>query len=135
MARLPKSGRLNYLPKAKKDRKPTSDQGFYNLTSWRKVRKIKIKQDPFCEVHLFKNQLVDCTFDMPIDHIVGIETYKGARLDLRNLMTMCDTCHARKSTLEGKYGCLVKTVTVEGENIPAEGERERLIEELCKYIV
>lgn len=135
MTNLPKPKRLNYLPQPKEQqpRQPTSDQVFYNSGPWRRLRKQQIKIAPFCEVHLTKQELIDCTFGTPIDHLVPI-TEGGARLAMENLLTLCETCHSRKSALESKRGCLINTVTADGEKIPAEGERERLIEELAKYI-
>lgn len=130
--KLPRTGRMNYLPKRTNNRNPTSDQDFYNSTAWRKVRLLKIQDQPFCEVHQHVGELIDCTFGQPIDHMVSIAD-NGARLSLANLMTLCETCHNRKSALEGKNGCLVKTFELEGELYPAKGEKERLIEMLAKY--
>lgn len=131
MANLPKYTRPRRLPEKK--RVPTSDQSFYNSTAWRTLRVVHLHDNPLCEVCLASNKLVDCTFGGHIDHIAPISD-GGAKLRTENLMTLCPTCHHRKSGIEQHEQCLVKTRDVEGELIPGDGEKERLIQRLSKYL-
>lgn len=59
---------------------------------WRKVRKLKAAQDPLCEWCKRKGWAVPLAV---VDHIVPIRA-GGARLDLRNLQSLCDRCHGKK---------------------------------------
>lgn len=132
MPTSPPNKRPAYLQK--KTRQPTSDQSFYGSKLWRKTRKQHIYQNPLCEVHLSLDKYVDCTFGGHVDHITPTEQ-GGALLDDRNLMTLCPSCHNRKSGIEMHEKCLVQTTeTVEGL-IPAAGEKEKVIERLAKYLV
>ena len=129
MPNLPKSSRPAYLPDITQERKATSDQRLYHSERWQSVRWNQILRVPYCEVHQSAGVLVDCTQNAPVDHIVPI-TAGGAELDERNLMTLCKSCHDRKSGFERHEKCLVEAQ--EGENglIPAEGSKTALIERL-----
>lgn len=133
MPNLPKSRRPAYLPTIDRERTPTSDQRFYHSDEWQRVRWNQILRVPYCEVHQAAGVLVDCTQYAPIDHIVPISA-GGAPLDERNLMTMCKSCHDRKSGFERHEKCLVATDGQEGEKIPAEGSKTALIERLKRIL-
>ena len=133
---------LNRPKKKKLPRRPTSDRSFYSSKTWRKTRALKIAKDPFCEVHLHLKEYVDCTFNCPVDHPVPI-TALGHYTDERNLMTLCVSCHERKSSMESRLGCLVEVLELKGDEIigqgenvfiPFPGERERLIKLLASKI-
>ena len=133
MPNLPKYTRpAQARPKA--PRRPTSDQKFYNSTGHLINRKQYIQENPLCEVHLSIDRYVDCTFGGVLDHIVGLPS-NGAKFNPENLMTLCPECHNRKSGLEQHESCLVQYREVEGENVPCEGEKQRIIERLAKYLV
>lgn len=132
MPTSPPNKRPAYLQK--KTRQPTSDQSFYGSKLWRKTRKQHIYQNPLCEVHLSLNQYVDCTFGGHVDHITPTEQ-GGALLDERNLMTLCPSCHNRKSGIEMHEKCLVQTTETAEGLIPAHGEKEKVIERLANYLV
>jgi len=132
MPTSPPNKRPAYLQK-KPDRRPTSDQGFYNSPLWRKSRKQHIYSNPLCEVHLSLDQYIDCTFGGHVDHITPTEQ-GGALLDPENLMILCPSCHNRKSGIETHEKCLVKVTETSEGLIPAQGEKERLIERLAKYL-
>lgn len=106
-------------PDPPKQRQPTSDQATYRSTSWRKVRRMQIATFPYCQAHWQKGELIDCTFDSPVDHVIPID-HGGAKYDERNLLTLCPSCHNRKSALEKHYGVLVASQESESGLIPAE---------------
>ena len=133
MPNLPKSSRPAYLPGIKQERKATSDQRLYHSARWQSVRWNQILRVPYCEIHQAAGVLVDCTQNAPVDHIVPV-TFGGAELDERNLMTLCKSCHDRKSGFERHERCLVEVQGEEGEFIPAEGAKMGLIERLKQRI-
>ena len=66
---------------------------FYQSTPWRKLRKMKLDQDPVCEICRKQGKLTPAQM---VDHIVPINK-GGAPLDLDNLQSLCNACHAVKS--------------------------------------
>ena len=74
-------------------------QRFYNRVNsglrgydhaWHKVRKIKIRHDPCCQICEQHN--VD-TIATVVHHIKEIETHPELRLVMSNLMSLCHDCH------------------------------------------
>lgn len=101
MAYMPKKQPRRGYQAERSPRKPTSDQGFYNSTQWRNTRRIHITKNPVCEVCEQPGN--------PVDHIVPVDQ-GGERLRNENLMTLCDSCHNRKSGMEGHKGVLIATM-------------------------
>ena len=66
---------------------------FYQSTAWRKLRAIKLDENPMCEECARSGRLTPAQM---VDHIVPINK-GGAELDLDNLQSLCNACHARKS--------------------------------------
>lgn len=66
---------------------------FYQSTAWRKLRALKLEQEPMCEECLKEGRLIPARM---VDHIVPINK-GGASLDIDNLQSLCNVCHARKS--------------------------------------
>ena len=66
---------------------------FYQSTAWRKLRAIKLNEEPMCEECARLGRLTPAQM---VDHIVPINK-GGAGLDMDNLQSLCNTCHARKS--------------------------------------
>lgn len=66
---------------------------FYQSTAWRKLRAVKLEQEPMCEECLKVGRLTPAQM---VDHIVPINK-GGAGLDMDNLQSLCNACHARKS--------------------------------------
>ena len=62
-------------------------QGFYNSGRWRKVRLMKLKQDPLCEI--CRPEIVLGT---TVHHIKEIKD-GGDPYDIDNLQTVCASCH------------------------------------------
>ena len=72
-------------------------QAFYNSAEWRGARERHRREHPLCEECLRNGMIRPATL---VDHIIPIRQ-GGARLDDRNLQSLCDTCHNRKSIEEG----------------------------------
>ena len=66
---------------------------FYQSTAWRKLRAIKLDENPMCEECARSGRLTPAQM---VDHIVPINK-GGAELDIDNLQSLCNACHARKS--------------------------------------
>ena len=114
-------------------RTPTSSQAWYRTKAWRKVRAQKLLVDPVCEVHKSVGILIDCTSNSPIDHIIRIDpSIGGATTDERNLMTLCTTCHERKSSMESRNFMIDWDLNEYGEKIPKPSGRELIITILAK---
>ena len=73
-----------------------SNTKFYQSTAWRKLRKVKLEQDPLCEECLKKGIHTPAKV---ADHIVPINQ-GGAALNITNLQSLCDRCHNVKSAKE-----------------------------------
>ena len=66
---------------------------FYQSRKWRTLRALKLQKDPLCEECMRKGMLVPAQM---VDHIVPINK-GGASLDLNNLQSLCNHCHAVKT--------------------------------------
>lgn len=75
----------------------TLSRTFYKTKEWQELRKIKLRQSPFCE-ECKKNGTI--VVGKIVDHIVPIKQ-GGAPYDINNLQTLCWSCHSRKSIEEG----------------------------------
>lgn len=74
-----------------------SNTKFYQSTAWRKLRAIKLEQQPLCEECLSRGIHTPAKV---ADHIVPINR-GGAALNIENLQSLCDRCHNVKSAKEG----------------------------------
>lgn len=66
---------------------------FYQSRKWRTLRALKLQKDPLCEECMRKGMLVSAQM---VDHIIPINK-GGAPLDLNNLQSLCNHCHAVKT--------------------------------------
>lgn len=98
------------------------NQKFYNSKAWRSLRKTYIEEHPLCAVSYATGRLAAGEV---IDHIIPINE-GGARLDRRNLMTLTNTWHNKKSGMERHKKILVEWEIVDGEKIPV--NRNEIIE-------
>lgn len=94
MPKLKRTTSRPWLPK----RKPFEgyrhhNTEFYQSTAWRKLRAVKLEQEPMCEECLQAGRITPAQM---VDHIVPINK-GGAGLDMDNLQSLCNACHARKS--------------------------------------
>jgi 5-methylcytosine-specific restriction protein A len=65
--------------------------GFYKTTAWKKLRKMKLAEEPLCRICGAAGRVVD--------HIQQISR-GGLRYDMDNLQTLCSPCHDRKRVEE-----------------------------------
>ena len=69
---------------------------YYNDSNWRKLRLIKLKNNPLCE-KCFENEII--TPATQVHHITSFMTGINSDekmilfLDYNNLMSICDSCH------------------------------------------
>ena len=76
------------------------NQEFLHSSSWRKCRaRILARDDHTCQFHLFIGQ-VRKGKHFPVDHIVPRQVAPEREYDETNLLTLCPSCHNRKSRLE-----------------------------------
>ena len=66
---------------------------FYQSRRWRALRALKLAKDPLCEECMQKGMLIPAQM---VDHIVPINK-GGAPLDMNNLQSLCNHCHAVKT--------------------------------------
>ncbi len=66
---------------------------FYQSTAWRRLRTVKLEQQPMCEECERQGKITPAQL---VDHILPINK-GGASLDIENLQSLCNTCHNRKS--------------------------------------
>lgn len=69
--------------------------------AWRKLRAIKLRQDPLCCVHQLRGHTVPATV---VDHIVPVGIDPAKRLDLDNLRSLCERCHNEHTARTRGFG-------------------------------
>ena len=74
------------------------NQSFYSSTCWRKRRYGYLAKFPLCKMCLDKGRT---TAGKYVDHITPIRQ-GGDKFDYSNLQTLCTSCHASKSSKDGK---------------------------------
>lgn len=118
------------LPPATHENHQPND--FYKSPAWRKLRVIHLRANPLCAACEAIGILTDCTKYRKgaIDHIIGIR-FGGALLHPLNLMTLCASCHARKSKLE-RDGLILPSYGEDGERLPGANARQRAIQAINK---
>lgn len=94
MPTIKKSQRRPWQPERKPfERFRHHNTAFYQSTPWRRIRAMKLEQQPMCEECERRGRLTPAQM---VDHIVPINK-GGAPLDMDNLQSLCNACHARKS--------------------------------------
>ena len=74
-----------------KHRDPRSDK-FYHSGEWKKASNQAMIRDHFiCQRHLKNKKIVSAEM---VHHIIPIKIDWSKRLDLDNLVCLCDSCHA-----------------------------------------
>jgi len=113
-------------PWNKKKKRPTEsgrhDTKFYKRKLWLNIRQQKLWMNPYCEISEAYGKLFDGEH---VDHIVP-RSKGGSDIDPRNLMTLTEVLHGKKSGLERVRGCLVDTKMTKGGLVPV--RREEIIE-------
>ncbi len=93
MPTIKKSVRRPWQPERKaQEGRIHSNTKFYQSPAWRKLRALKLEQNPLCEQCGMKSAKV-------ADHITPINQ-GGEPLDINNLQSLCHTCHNCKSGRE-----------------------------------
>jgi len=73
---------------------------FYSTALWQKTRKMKLAEQPICEV--CNNALAT-----QVHHLVPIESRMDLALTMTNLQSICQSCHssitAKENRQQGKW--------------------------------
>lgn len=94
MPTIKKSKRRPWQPERKPfERYLHHNTKFYQSTAWRKVRQLKLNQNPLCE-ECEKHGMM--TPAQMVDHIIPINK-GGEPLSMENLQSLCNRCHAVKT--------------------------------------
>ena len=80
----------------------------YNTANWQRLRRAKLQDNPLCELCLRQNRIVPA---VAIDHIVSIKAGGDPFPGLDRLMSLCTSCHNRKTRIVEQQG---KDLTVKG---------------------
>ena len=81
-------------------------QDYYRSKSWRQIRELKLKQDPYCELCMLNGMQTKAHtvhhiikfFDQPTDYIK-----EQLLCDTDNLCAVCDKCHQHIHQQRDKY--------------------------------
>ena len=115
MPTVSSEGRKYWQSSKKYRRHSKPNMKFYNSTSWRKLRALKIATDPLCEVCLENGVLSDGKY---VDHPQRINEGGDLLPDISELKTLCPSCDARKRQKEsrkvgGVESCAQETSTTQ----------------------
>tara|TARA_Y100001973_G_C5109930_1_gene287149 strand:+ start:576 stop:920 length:345 start_codon:yes stop_codon:yes gene_type:complete len=97
MPKLPKAKQRPWIPKKPQHLREVDNASFYNSKRWRALRNYFIQKNPLC---------AQCKRDgkvkgaQCVDHIKPI-SMGGSMIDQKNLQSLCNSCHAKKSGREG----------------------------------
>lgn len=106
MPTLPKSKRRWWMPKKRQEVRQHDNSKFYQSKQWRATRNFYMQTNPLCEQCKRKGIT---TAGQCVDHIKPI-SMGGHQTNSSNLQTLCNSCHAKKSSLEGiEYRKGIKT--------------------------
>ena len=97
MPKLPKAKDRPWIPKLPQFHREFNNASFYNSKRWRSLRKFFIKKNPICVTCKRNNEIVSAKI---VDHVKPI-SQGGSPIDLKNLQSLCEKCHNRKSAIEG----------------------------------
>lgn len=121
-----------YQRKKEPERKPTSDQYFYNSPTWRNARRAFLDSHPnnsLCATCLKQGNIKQATI---VDHVIAI-SQGGARLSESNFMPMCDRCHNKKSGHEAHGFVPDFRRNTDGELIPTLAGIQQVYDKLIKF--
>ena len=97
MPTLPKAKKRSWIKTMPKHTRQHDNSAFYHSKAWRMTRKFYIKDNPLCEMCKRKGET---TAAQMVDHIKQI-SLGGLMLHHSNLQSLCNSCHAKKSAIEG----------------------------------
>lgn len=96
MPKLQSSRHRAWIKKRKRVASFTDNSNFYNSRQWRRLRQYVMQLNPLCK-HCKEKDIIKA--GQCIDHIIPIRM-GGDRLNVKNLQTLCNSCHAVKSGKE-----------------------------------
>jgi len=132
MPTIPNTPRRSYQRKKEAQRKPTSDQEFYNSPVWRKARRSFLDSHPnnsLCAICLKRGDIAPAVI---VDHIIAV-SQGGARLSEDNFMPMCEKCHNKKSGHEAHGFIPDFRRNSDGELIPTLAGIQQVYNKLIKF--
>ena len=97
MPKLPKGKARPWIPKKPQHMREVDNSSFYNSKRWRALRNYYIQMKPLCEQCKRSSNHVKSA--QVVDHIVPI-TMGGSPVDIKNLQSLCNSCHNSKSGIE-----------------------------------
>lgn len=98
-----------------KVRTVTSHDNFYSGRPWRRLRLLKLKLNPLCEVSLRKGIAIEATV---VDHKFPRRFWPELEYDLDNMISMTTTVHNRKRNIESRIHSKADFINIFG----AQGE-------------
>ena len=97
MPTLPKGKKRPWIPEKPKHMREVDNASFYNSKRWRALRNYFIQKNPICKICQSKGIIKGAQC---VDHIKAL-TIGGSQVDINNLQSLCNSCHAKKSSREG----------------------------------
>ncbi len=97
MPTLPKSKSRPWIPKKPKHFRETDNASFYSSKRWKSLRNFFIQKFPICAQCKRNGELNNAQV---VDHVVPIRL-GGSPIDQKNLQSLCNPCHNKKSGMEG----------------------------------
>ena len=96
---LPKSRKRPWIPEKPEHLREVDNSSFYNSKRWRSLRNYFIQKNPLCNICKRKGITEGAQM---VDHIKPISKFgMGVATDIKNLQSLCNKCHAKKSGQEG----------------------------------
>jgi 5-methylcytosine-specific restriction protein A len=89
----PKTHKISRLKVKKEDNRPNSGERGYD-NSWRKVRNYHLLGKPLCEDCLKENRYESAT---DVHHKIKLADRPDLRDDPNNLMSLCHSCHSKRT--------------------------------------
>jgi hypothetical protein len=85
---------------------------FYKTAAWRRLRAWRLAVEPLCRACKSRGLVVAGT---EVDHIEPVSVAWDRRLDESNTQSLCGSCHAEKSAVEGsRWGGVQKATALDG---------------------
>lgn len=87
--RIPGFSRHSEYDTARRD---PEAKGFYNSSAWVKLRLMKLRRDPLCELCKSQGKLIAATV---VHHKAELRADPELALELDNLQSLCASCHSQ----------------------------------------
>ena len=72
---------------------------FYTSPPWRRLRNLKLAEDPLCERCTERGLIVPA---YEVHHVIEIDLRPDLALEYNNLESLCKTCHSRETASKGR---------------------------------